>query len=103
MSYISRLGMITTAVILWVIAFLYYTFLATDSLGGRKPSDSIALIFATISSLGLAIVGACNEDENSSLHGSKFFLDLVIFHSNLINDFSRCYSFLCLRNCFHVD
>ena len=68
-KYPFRLGIITTAVMLFVNAYLFYFFLNTYELGGRKELDKVGLLLAGLASFGLAIVGAVNEVENTTLHG----------------------------------
>jgi len=69
--YVFRVGMISAALLLQFNSIQMIFFLNSEKFGGRKVSDTLGVWLASIACLGLAIVGAVNQDENKTLHGAS--------------------------------
>ena len=84
-KYIFRFGMITTANLLFLNALMMFGFLSTIT-PGRRSGDKVGLVLAFISSVGLAIVGSVNEQENNPIHSgiSSFKKISQLLYSNSV-------------------
>jgi len=81
-SYISRIGIISTAILLYINAAMFWFYVQEPTFGGRKVDDFLTLFLGSIACFGLAVVGAVNEDENTTLHGAGaiiFFAGYIMF------------------------
>jgi len=81
-KYPFRIGMIVSPCLIFVNASLYYFFVGGSAFGGRRVADKVALILCGISSVGLMVVGAVNEQEDNSIHSAGalvFFIAQWIF------------------------
>jgi len=79
-SYLFRLGLISSSVLLNMNAFFmlcYKSVTLNNTDLDYSTFDKVAYAISTIASTGLAVVGAVNEREDSSLHGTA----AVIFFS----------------------
>jgi hypothetical protein len=81
--YIFRIGIISSAVLLWINSLLMLYYLSSSVVGGRKWSDNLAFYIVSLGCLGLAMVGAINEKENGAVHGGLrfvlFFISISTF------------------------
>lgn len=79
-SFVSRFGMTATAFLLWLTQ-LFFLFYAKVSPGASPARDHFAFWTGSVGAFGLAIVAACNEDEDGTLHGTgagMFFIGQLI-------------------------
>jgi len=83
-SYFFRGGMISSAVLLNIVTIFMLCYRKIPSFN-KEPStsystfDEVAYAFATIASIGLAIVGSVNEVENGSIHGTGAVLFFAFY------------------------
>jgi len=70
-SYLFRLGIISSGILVFLNSLMFYFFVNSNAMSRNKKLDNISLGISALASLGLAIVGAVNEDENGTVHGAS--------------------------------
>eukprot|EP01119_Soliformovum_irregulare_P003870 TRINITY_DN14918_c0_g1_i1.p1 TRINITY_DN14918_c0_g1~~TRINITY_DN14918_c0_g1_i1.p1 ORF type:complete len:244 (-),score=61.94 TRINITY_DN14918_c0_g1_i1:56-787(-) len=83
-SYIFRLGMISTAMLLECNSILMLAYLNTSGLRGKRSWDLASFVIVSLGCLGLAIVGAVNEKENGGIHGGAAVAFFVCYQVYMI-------------------
>lgn len=80
-SYLFRVGIISSALMIFVTSVLFYFFLSSTT-GRHRFDDKVGVFLAGLATLGLALVGAINEDENGTVHGASavVFFTAFIFY-----------------------
>jgi len=71
--YIFTIGLVLAAVFLFINSMFLYFFLSTITLGGRRDSDRVALVFSFISAAALSLLAAANELDGPEVHDAAAF------------------------------
>src|SRR6056297_1295696 len=66
--FIFTIGLNIAALFLFLNAYLFYRFLGTCSLGGRRFIDTAIIVSAIFSSIGMMILATANDTEDPLVH-----------------------------------
>eukprot|EP01027_Heterolobosea_sp_BB2_P011940 GEZU01017328.1.p1 GENE.GEZU01017328.1~~GEZU01017328.1.p1 ORF type:complete len:341 (+),score=95.12 GEZU01017328.1:58-1080(+) len=85
-SYFFRFGMISTAIFLNLNSalMLLYQHNKKSAFGGIRASDYIGLAICTLACIGLGILAAVNEDENTHIHGTAAVIFFVLYEVYMV-------------------
>ena len=78
-KYIFTIGLTISSMLLFLNSLLFYFYLNTKSLDGRKDTDKLALLFSFISSIGLMVLATANAVDDTSIHIPAAFV-FFTFH-----------------------
>jgi hypothetical protein len=98
-KYIFTIGLILSGVALFINSVLFYFYLNTYTLGGRKGIDILALFFSFVSSLGLFFVATANAVDDPVVHIPAAFIFFGFHLAYMMLSTIRLYCYSNCRRC----